>query len=168
LNECNRFYNKFDRSKPYQINKKIKIQKFNPAVDKKILVLLAGLMWCGVGVMLISFAVTWLSIYEGSGRVIFYISGFLAAMPIHHFGFLKIADKNLGRLLPITEKKCLFSFMTWRSYLIVLVMVSMGIALRHSAIPKQYLSVLYNGIGLALFLSGIRYFRFFFMLLVKK
>jgi hypothetical protein len=86
-------------------------------------------------------------------------------MPIHHFGFLKIADKNLNRLLPLTEKKCLFSFMTWRSYLIVLVMVSMGIALRHSSIPKPYLSILYNGIGLALFLSGIRYLRFFIMLL---
>ena len=144
------------------------IKKYNPAVDKKILVLLAGLMWCGVGVMLILFAVTWLSQFMGSGTLIFYFCGFLAAMPIHHFGFLKIADKNLNRLLPVKEKKCVFSFMTWRSYLIVLVMVSMGIALRHSAIPKQYLSILYNGIGLALFLSGIRYFRFFFVLLFNK
>jgi hypothetical protein len=144
------------------------IKKFNPAVDKKILVLLAGLMWCGVGIMLVSFAVVWLSAYNGHGRFIFYLSGFLAAMPIHHFGFLKIAGKNLKRLLPITEKRCVFSFMTWRSYFIVLIMVSMGITLRHSAMPKQYLSILYNGIGLALFLSGIRYFRFFFLLLFNK
>jgi hypothetical protein len=89
-------------------------------------------------------------------------------MPIHHFGFLKIADKNLKRLLPLTEKKCVFAFMTWRSYFIVVIMVSMGIGLRHSSIPKQYLSILYNGIGLALFLSGIRYFRFFFRLLLAK
>lgn len=146
----------------------MKIEKFNPAVDKKILVLLAGLMWCGVGVMLISFAVSWLTIYNGPGKLVFYLIGFLAAMPIHHFGFLRIADKNLNRLLPLTEKKCLFSFMSWRSYIIVLIMVSMGIALRHSSIPKQYLSILYNGIGLALFLSGIRYFRFFFSLLFNK
>ena len=144
------------------------IKKINPAVDKKILVLLAGLMWCGVGIMLIMFAIKWLIQFGGSGKVIFYLCGFLAAMPIHHFGFLKIADKNLNRLLPITEKKCVFSFMTWRSYFIVLIMISMGIALRHSAIPKQYLSILYNGIGLALFLSGIRYFRFFFVLLLNK
>jgi hypothetical protein len=58
--------------------------------------------------------------------------------------------------------------MTWRSYIIVVIMVSMGITLRHSSIPKQYLSILYNGIGLALFLSGIRYFRFFFLLLTKR
>jgi hypothetical protein len=144
------------------------IQKFNPAVDKKILVLIAGLMWCGVGVMLIAFALKWLSFYKGPGTWIFYLCGFLAAMPIHHFGFLRIADKNLNRLLPLTEKKCVFSFMTWRSYFIVLIMVSLGITLRHSSIPKQYLSILYNGIGLALFLSGFRYMRFFVKLLKTK
>jgi hypothetical protein len=144
------------------------IEKLNPTVDKKILVLLAGLMWCGVGIMLICFAVTWLSHYNGEGKVLLYMAGFLIAMPIHHFGFLKIADKNLKRLLPLTEKKCVFAFMTWRSYFIVVIMVSMGIGLRHSSIPKQYLSILYNGIGLALFLSGIRYFRFFFRLLLAK
>jgi len=144
------------------------LAKLNPSVDKKILILLAGLMWCGVGIMLVTFAITWLNRYNGTGHWIFYVCGFLAAMPIHHFGFLKIADKNLKRLLPLTEKNCVFSFMTWRSYIIVLIMVSMGIALRHSPIPKQYLSILYNGIGLALFLSGIRYFRFFFRIVFNK
>lgn len=144
------------------------LRKFTPAADKRVLVLLAGLMWCGVGVMLVRYAVTWLSPLGKSRALIFYVAGFLAAMPIHHFGFLKIADKNLNRLLPVTSKKCVFSFMTWRSYLIVLVMVSMGIALRHSALPKDYLSIMYNGIGLALFLSGIRYLRFFTMLLPRN
>jgi hypothetical protein len=142
-------------------------RKFTPSVDKRILVLMAGLMWCGVGVMLMRFAFRWLEPLGFRQASLFYAAGFLAAMPIHHFGFLKIADKNLNRLLPITTKKCFFSFMTWRSYLIVLVMVSMGIALRHSAIPKNYLSVLYNGIGLALFLSGIRYLRFFVLLILN-
>jgi hypothetical protein len=135
------------------------IDKLNPKVDRKILILVAGIMWCGVGVMLISFAVTWLSRYEGKGVVLYYAAGFLAAMPIHHFGFLKLADKNLLRLLPLKEKRCLFSFITWKSYLIIVVMMTMGITMRHSSVPKQYLSILYNGIGLGLFLSGIRYFR---------
>jgi hypothetical protein len=145
------------------------IKKLTPTADKRVLVLLAGIMWCGVGIMLVSFAVTWLLPYKGLEQGLYYAAGFLAAMPIHHFGFLKIADKNLNRLLPLTEKRCVFSFITWKSYIIILIMVSLGIALRHSSIPKRYLSVLYNGIGLALFLSGIRYFRFFVKLLkIKK
>jgi hypothetical protein len=135
------------------------IDRLNPRVDKKILILIAGIMWCGVGVMLISFAVTWLSRYQGNRVLIYYSAGFIAAMPIHHFGFLKLADKNISRLMPLKEKKCLFSFITWKSYLIIVIMMTMGITMRHSSIPKQYLSILYNGIGLGLFLSGIRYFR---------
>jgi hypothetical protein len=143
-------------------------KRFPISVDKKVLIFMAGLMWCAVGVMLIRYAVSWLALCTGKERVLFYSAGFLAAMPIHHFGFLKLADKNLNRLLPLTEKQNPFSFMAPKSYLIVIVMISMGIALRHSAIPKRYLSLLYNGIGLALFLSGIRYLRVFFQLLLSK
>jgi len=142
--------------------------KFRPAVDKKILVLIAGAMWCGVGLMLIRYAIIWLSVLDLAPLVIFGISGFIAGLIIHRFGFLRLANKNLKRLLPLTEKRCLFSFMTWKSYLIVPVMVSMGIFLRHSDIPKPYLSILYNGIGFGLFLSGVRYFRFFVALVLFK
>ena len=58
-------------------------------------------------------------------------------------------------------KKCLFAFIPWKSYLIIAVMMTMGIVLRHSSIPKQYLAVLYIGIGLALVLSSVRYMRIF-------
>jgi hypothetical protein len=146
----------------------MEIRKISIQADKSFLIFLAGLMWCGVGVMLVRYAVSWLSLCSGKEQLLFYSVGFLAAMPIHHFGFLRIADKNLNRLLPLKGKQNLFSFMTWKSYIIVVIMVSMGIVLRHSSIPKRYLSILYNGIGLALFLSGIRYFRNFFKLLLLK
>jgi hypothetical protein len=135
------------------------LRKFTPAVDKKILILLAGLMWCGVGVMLIRYAVSWLSVMSIKEQIVFYVIGITIALPIHLFGFSKIAGKNLRRLMPMEQKKCVFSFMTWKSYIIVLFMVSLGITLRHSSLPKQYLSIVYNGIGLALFLSGTKYLR---------
>jgi hypothetical protein len=58
--------------------------------------------------------------------------------------------------------------MTWKSYLIVAVMVTMGIMLRHSSIPKQYLSIMYIGIGTALILSSIRYFRYLVLATLKS
>jgi hypothetical protein len=146
----------------------MKFRKFTPRADKRILIFLAGLMWCGVGVMLIRYAISWLSVCSRKEQIIFYSIGFLTAMPIHFFGFSRIADKNLNRLAPLTEKKCVFSFMTWKSYIIVLFMVSLGITLRHSSLPKRYLSIIYDGIGLALFLSGLRYFRVLIQLSVPK
>jgi hypothetical protein len=133
--------------------------KCKPAVKKEYLIMFAGVMWWSVGVMLIVFASTWLSRYAGTDKFYFYGAGFLVALPIHHFGFLRLADKNINRLLALTGKNCLFSFITLKSYFIIIIMVAMGIFLRHSAIPKQYLSIVYNGIGLGLFLSGIRYVR---------
>jgi hypothetical protein len=135
-------------------------ERYKPAVPKKLLLVIAGIMWCCVGIMLTLMAVQWLKLYEGN-KWLFAIPGFTAALIIHHFGFLKIVDKNLGRISHLPGNPCIFSFISWKSYLIIIVMITMGISLRHSAIPKEYLSVIYLSIGLALFLSSIRYFRKF-------
>lgn len=137
-------------------------ERFKPAVPKKVLLLIAGVMWCCVGIMLVSMAVHWLYLYEGS-PLLFAVPGIIAALIIHHFGFLKIVDKNLGRIERLSGRPCVFSFISWKSYFIIIIMVTMGITLRHSSIQKQYLSVIYIGIGLALFLSSIRYFRNLFL-----
>ncbi len=133
-------------------------EKFKPSIPKKFLLVIAGTMWCCVGIMLILMAVHWLYIYKGNPWL-FGAFGFIAALIIHHFGFLKIVDKNLGRISRLPGKPCIFSFISWKSYIIIIIMVTMGIILRHSSIQKQYLSIIYLGIGLALFLSSIRYFR---------
>jgi hypothetical protein len=136
-----------------------KIDKIRPAVDKSALIFLSFFVWVVVGTMLLLFAYTWLKASQDNSSFLFVCAGVGAALVIHHFGFLKIVDKNLGRILPMEGKKCAFSFMTWKSYIIVVVMVTMGTLLRHSAIPKTYLSILYIGIGLSLILSSIRYLR---------
>jgi len=136
-----------------------KIDKIKPAVDKSALIFLSFFVWFIVGTMLLLFAYSWLKAAQVHDSFIFILVGVVAALVIHHFGFLKIVDKNLGRILPMEGKQCAFSFMTWKSYIIVAVMVALGTGLRHSEIPKTYLSILYIGIGLSLILSSIRYLR---------
>lgn len=136
-----------------------KVDKIKPSVDKSVLIFLSFFVWVAVGTVLLLFAYSWLTASEAKSAPLFAGIGLGAALVIHHFGFLKIVDKNLGRILPMEGKKCAFSFMTWKSYIIVVVMVAMGTALRHSAIPKTFLSVLYIGIGLSLILSSLRYLR---------
>ena len=108
---------------------------------------------------MLSFSAGWLR-GGNSGHIYLRVAiGVVAALLIHHFGFLKIVDKNLGRIMPMEGNRCVFSFMSWRSYLVVGFMMAMGIGLRHSPVPKPDLAVLYVGIGLALVLSSIRYLR---------
>ncbi|RJP85189.1 MAG: hypothetical protein C4518_16310 [Desulfobacteraceae bacterium] len=135
------------------------MSRVTPAVDKRILIFLAGVMWIGVGIMLLFRSYTWLHDAKVYAAWAFAAIGMAAALVIHHFGFLRIVDKNLGRILPMQGKKCIFSFMTWKSYLLVAGMALMGASLRHSSFPKPYLSILYIGIGMALILSSFRYLR---------
>ncbi|MFQ5900899.1 MAG: hypothetical protein ACE5IH_05025 [Thermodesulfobacteriota bacterium] len=139
-----------------------KIDRFKPAVNKNVLLFLAGFAWICVGVMLLVFAYSWLSATVSKDILFVFVGfGIVVALLAHHFGFLKIVDKNLKRILLMEEKQCLFSFITCKSYMIIVVMVTMGTMLRHSSIPKQYLAILYAGIGLALILSSVRYMRVF-------
>jgi hypothetical protein len=134
-------------------------KSYKPAVGKRTLLFLGGFIWIGVGTMLLSFSYGWLHAFQGKHSLLFVSAGLALAMIMHHFGFLKIVDRNLRRILPAEGKKCVFSFMPWKSYFLVAVMVCIGILLRHSSIPKQYLSIVYIGIGLGLILSSVRYFR---------
>jgi hypothetical protein len=142
---------------------KCKKHPFKPAVTSHLLLFIAGIVWAGVGFVLLSLAFSWLSRASDSDIHIhpFVIAGVAGALLIHHFGFLKIADKNLKRILKMQDKSCLFAFIPWKSYLIIAVMILIGSALRHSVIPKHCLAVLYIAIGLALVLSSIRYIRVF-------
>lgn len=137
------------------------IERLNPAVSRNLLLLLAGTVWILVGIMLLSIAKTWLISISGIRAYLILAAGVLLALLIHHFGFLKIVDKNLERILEMEGKKCLFAFIPWKSYAIIAVMIALGRILRSSSLPKQYLAVLYIGIGSALILSSIRYLRFF-------
>ncbi len=135
-------------------------ETWKPGVPKSVLLLLAGAMWLGVGIMLDTMAASWLGVAAHRSAVISAGVGVVAALLVHHFGFLRIVDKNLGRILPMEGKRCLFSFMPAKSYLLVALMIAMGITLRHSSVPKVYLAAAYLCMGTALVLSSIRYLRY--------
>lgn len=136
--------------------------KYKPGVKRKYLILVSGLVWVAIGIMLNALAINWLSELHIASTWLYIVAGVILALNIHHFGFLKIVDRNLGRIKSLDPKTCVFAFMSWKSYLLVIIMITMGILLRHSPIPRNLLSIIYVGIGLALVLSSIRYLRVFF------
>ncbi|GBE41182.1 hypothetical protein BMS3Bbin09_01073 [bacterium BMS3Bbin09] len=144
-----------------------KLNKFDPAVDKKFLIALSGILWSIVGIALCNLAIGWLS--ETTARTTAWLgtSGIILSLLIHHFGFLKLVDSNIERILSKKSKVCIFAFQPWKSYLIILIMICMGIFLRHSSLPKPYLAVIYIGFGGAMLLSSFRYHRNFFKLMFK-
>jgi hypothetical protein len=140
-------------------------EAWKPGVPKSALVLIAGIMWITVAIMLNWLSYTWLQAESGGSALVVLLIGLAGALVIHHFGFLRLVDKNLARIIPMEGRRCVFSFMPGKSYLLIMVMVFMGFLLRHSSLPKLYLAGLYIAIGTALLLSSVRYVRYFFLIM---
>jgi hypothetical protein len=138
------------------------LSKLDPAVDKRLLIAFSGVIWSGVGIMLCKLAYGWLT--DGQVRFQLWLAsaGICMALMIHHFGFLKIVNKNIDRILRKKGKVCIFGFQPWRSYILIMIMIGMGVFLRRSSFPKPYLSIIYIGFGGAMLLSSFRYHRIFF------
>lgn len=136
-------------------------ERVKPGARKGWLHELAGLVWSGVGIMLIAFAMRWIGLVRLPEQVEIILAGALLAVAIYFFGFSKLAKKNIRRIQAYSrEKICLFAFQQWGSYPMVAFMLTLGIYLRiYSPIPKPLLAVLYIGIGGGLLLSSFHYHR---------
>jgi len=134
--------------------------KWIPAAKKIWLHLTAGIIWSGVGILLVAFAAGWLGTVHSWVVLLLVLAGLLLASAIYFFGFSKLASGNIQRIIDIPkERVCLFAFQKWTSYPLVLVMIAMGIYLRQfSPIPKPYLAILYLGLGASLFASSLQYY----------
>lgn len=136
------------------------ISKCYPSVKKIWLQLASGFLWTAVGIMLILFAFRWLT--DDNLTMIFplVLIGGLLGLLIHHFGFSKVAYKNIQRIDGYKHPRvCLFAFQEWKSYLLALFMISLGIYLRtYSSMPKSILVIIYMGIGTGLLLSSMLYY----------
>lgn len=145
--------------------KNSKIETWKPDVSKGPLLLIAGIMWIVVAIMLNWLSYSWLRTESRGSALLALLIGFIGALVIHHFGFLRLVDKNLARIIPMEGRRCVFSFMPWKSYILIMIMILMGFFLRHSPIPKLYLAGLYTAIGTALILSSVRYVRYYILVM---
>jgi uncharacterized membrane protein len=135
------------------------LKSFDPVVDRRWLYLVAALLWGAVGLVLCFRAYGWLAQETISREIGLAVLGIAAGAVIYRFKFAKIADKNIKRIGHLRARPCLFAFQSKFTYGLIAFMMGLGIALRHSPIPKPYLAVLYIGIGLGLFLASLRYYQ---------
>ena len=131
-------------------------------VDYRWLFAIAGVIWTGVGVLLLTYAVSWLRAVSVPLEIELTVAGLAVAVVFVRFVFHGIVSKNIARIESGPARVSAFSFQGWKSYLVTVLMIAMGIALRHSSLPKSALAVMYLGIGLALLLTSLLYHRHLF------
>jgi hypothetical protein len=136
------------------------ILRLKPALGRRWLLLIAGLIWCGVGILLDSYAFEWFALVQPLSWLLLGAIGVIIGIGFYTIIFARFSEKNIARINAYHQDRiCIFAFQRWTSYPLVVVMIATGIFLRkYSPIPKPYLAPLYFGIGCALFIAGLKYF----------
>jgi hypothetical protein len=139
------------------------IELLKPGIPKRYLLFVAALMWTfagsmlfmrGFGMLLLFRRLLWLKI----------LISIIAGLIFYFLLFSKISFKHTQRIIRMNvEKPCIFSFFNFRSYVMMVLMIGMGITLRSTGIvPLEYLSVLYVTMGVPLTISAFRFYYYGF------
>jgi hypothetical protein len=145
------------------------IQRCNPGIPKKYLLVVAAMVWTFAGGMLMvrGFLILKsnfrLRLPEETGSII-------AGIIFYKFMFSKISLKHIKRIQSIQlERPSVFSFFNRRSYILMTIMITAGIILRLSGIiPVDYLALFYIAMGTPLLISALRFYSYAFRDLRKQ
>ncbi|MGD8731145.1 MAG: hypothetical protein PVI81_08345 [Anaerolineales bacterium] len=136
------------------------MKEWKPAVPREWLLFCAGLIWCGVGLMLMRWSWFWSSTSGWLTSLPFLGIGFLIGIATRYF-FRRMAFRNVERIRSLPEKACLFAFQSWTSYPLVIFMMTLGVVLKSTSMPRTWLAGLYLAIGAGLFMAGLAYYSKF-------
>ncbi len=127
------------------------VTNLKPGAPRQIHLLLAATLWSVIGSILIFRGVSWLMTVGGLWIM---VPALVAGTMKSLFLLDNTAQKGVRRILEMADGRCLGAVYSIRTWLLVLVMMGTGMALRHSAIPREILGGLYVAIGWALFFSS--------------
>ncbi len=132
-------------------------RRLTPVASRGVRTAIASATWGAVGVMLLSFGIGWLADAEPRTALVLGALGVTLGLLAWRLLFRGLAGRNRARLACSPERMCVFGFQPPKSYAIMAAMIALGTVLRHSAVPKPDLAVVYLAIGGALLLSSLRY-----------
>lgn len=134
-------------------------QKFKPRVPKRFLLFEAAALWSFAGGMLLFKGFSTISNLR-NGSVIQILISLMTGIAFYLFVFTKISIKHVQRILKLkTEYPCLFSFINWKSYLLMILMISSGILLKKSEIiPLDFIGNFYLIMGIPLLFSAVHFY----------
>ena len=118
-----------------------------PGVPRSVHLFAAPFLWTAVGCMLIYRGWGWLD--PGRGKLLVLLSGLLGTMK-SLFILDAIARKSLQRIVVFKDHTCLGAVYSWKSWLVVGVMIFAGVALRHIVQPGPLIGTLYVAVGWSL------------------
>lgn len=129
-------------------------------VKRNTLLFLACLVWSAAGFNILRIG---LIAYPAYRSVLNYLLSVLVFAVFQKFIFGRLVKKHTARIHSYEEEYHFFlKFFDGKSFAIMAVMMSGGIALRVSGlVPERFIAVFYTGLGASLLLAGLLFGRNF-------
>ena len=141
------------------------LDKLTPSVSKRVLFFAIAILWSIASIRILNIGS--LGIIENTKNpFIFFVIGFVGFVFFFRIVFFKVFIKHTKRIVnKEKEKVCLFSFLDFKGYILMICLISLGVFLKiTNIIPMLYLGTFYISLGLSLLstaisfvYSGIRY-----------
>jgi len=133
-----------------------------PTLPKNQLILIAGLVWCAAGAM-VSMVGLPLEFRLAPSQLILFPLAVAIFLAFYFLVFSRLVRKHTGRIRARTEDRLpVWQFFNASSWAVMAVMMGGGMALRFShLVPDSMIAFFYSGLGVALFLCGVRFLGLF-------
>jgi len=127
-------------------------------VPKNTLMLIAGVVWCAAGAMVMLVGLP-LEFRLAPEHLLLIPLAAVIFLVFYLFVFSKLVRKHTHRIRAREEERLPFwHFFNAASWIVMLVMMGGGMALRMShVVPDWIVAFFYSGLGVALFICGIRF-----------
>ena len=130
---------------------KVPVKLFKPGVPRSAHLFAAPFLWTVIGCVLMYRGWGWLD--PGRGRLAVVIAGLLGTIKS-----LVVLDRAANRVVQRIDRfqdgACLGAVYSWKTWLLVLLMIASGMALRRVIEPGPVIGTLYLAIGWSLCLSS--------------
>ncbi|MBT7311256.1 hypothetical protein HN843_05795 [bacterium] len=127
--------------------------------SRKTLLKLAGIMWICVGGLLLTRAVGWLRFGSPEQAILSVSAGILLGIILYRKVFNVLTDKYIDRINCLPEKTFVLLCFAPKSWVMIVLMSSMGILLRNSSIPKLLLTTPYIMMTICLIAGGVQFVK---------
>ena len=136
-----------------------RFDSFKPAASARTHLLLAAVMWSAVGGALLFFGTRWLLAERSALTWTLLLVALLGGLLKARFILRKSARRIVQRIRARGDGRCLGGFISWKSWLLVLCMMTLGRLLRAGYLPRTCVGFLYALIGAALLTAAVSLWR---------
>jgi hypothetical protein len=128
-----------------------KISQLKPGAPRSVHLFVAAIIWSCVGSFLFLRGAFWL---QGIAKLWIILPGILFGTCKALWMLDRSAQKNIVRIVKGGNSQCLGGVYSWKTWLLVMLMMAMGCLLRNSSLPKEFLGLFYVSIGWGLLFAS--------------